>query len=225
MKKNVLLLIISTILFASCKKSVDEPAQSMHFNFSKEALAYVQMPANKNYIYKDSATGEMDSILVNKSTLENNLMPSSTYNILGFPSTFPAYYFQTFTLLLTKINGSKSLDWFYGIANANIGNYIGGSNDSAGVLLLERDRSLNADKGYVFNSFPVQGGVKMIIPNLTIEGKEYIDVVRFTSTNGLTPSANGYRAVIYYWAKGIGLIKRSISSTNSTKTWTLVKNG
>jgi len=220
MKKNLFSIVACTLLFISCKKNVDEPAQVIHINFSKEALAYVQMPANKYYIYKDSATGETDSVVVTKSTLETQLMPSQTYNILGLVGLWPAYNYQTFTLVLSKIIGSTSTDWFSGIANAGYSYFIGANTDAAGVWLIERNRSAT-----VFDSpsFLIDHS-KIISPTITLEGKDYSAVVQFTNSIG-QPSNQNYLAYTYYWAKGIGIIKRSITTGNTTQTWTLVRNG
>lgn len=220
MKKNVFLLTVGTLLFISCKKTVDEPAQKILINFSNEALAYVQMPANKYYIYKDSATGETDSVIVTKSTLETNLMPSQTYNILGLVGQWPAYNYQTFTLLLSKVTGSTSSDWFYGFADAHISTYIGASTNFANVRLIEKSRSVTVIDSWYF----LTAQSKKISPTITLEGKDYSDVVQFTDSIG-QPSNQNYLAYTYYWAKGLGIIKRSITTGNSTQTWTLVRNG
>ena len=222
MQKNVFLLAIGTLLFISCKKSVDDPRLNIQMNFSKEALAYVQMPANKYYIYKDSATGDTDSVVVAQSSLETKLMPSLTYNILGFDTHQPAYNYQTFTLLLAKVNGSTSTDWFYGIADANYF-FTLKNTDTAGVWLMEKHRSTDEFILVVFSPHFTNGN-KIIIPNLTIEGKNYSDVVQFTNRR-LTPSSQNYLASTYYWAKGIGIIKRSITTGNTTQTWSLTRNG
>lgn len=229
MKTNIILLSVVTLLCISCKKNVNEPGP-IQINFSKEALTYVYMPPNKYYIYKDSATGETDSVMVTQSEVDRILAPAQTYNILGFPGHQPAFYYQSFSLLLSKINGSSSSDWFYGIAKANLGYFSSSNTDSAGLMLLERNRSANADKLYVFNSFSLASGFgNTVFPSLTIEGKVYSDVIRVTNNNGYTPSISGYSqfylATIYYWAKGIGIIKRSLITASSTKTWTLVRNG
>ena len=218
MKKNLFSIVACTLLFISCKKTVDEPAKKIQINFSKEALAYVQMPVNKYYIYKDSASGKIDSVVVTKSTLETNLMPSQTYNILGLVGQRPAYHYQTFTLLLTKVTGSISTEWFYGNADAGYSAYIGASTDLAGVWLIERNRRV-----VVFDSrsFLIEHS-KIIIPTITLEGKDYSDVVQFTNSIG-QPSNQNYIADTYYWAKGLGIIKRSITTGNTTQTWTLVK--
>jgi len=223
MKKNILYVVAVAMLFFSCKKSADSPALET-FNFSKESLTYVQIPLNKYFIYKDSVSSNTDSVIVTQSALVTQLMPAHQSGGF-FDPIQPAYNYQTFTLLLSKINGNTSTDWFYGIANTD--SYV----SPDGLLLRERDRSTNADKNYVFSqgSKIISPGSQIIITNITIEGKDYSHVIQFTSSNGILPSSSSYHqyylACTYYWAKGIGIIKRTVTTATSTQTWTLVRRG
>lgn len=63
------------------------------------------------------------------------------------------------------------------------------------------------------------------IPNITIEGKSYSDVVQLTYSNYQSPSSPSYYTSTYYWAKGIGIIKRTVTTATSTQTWTLLRHG
>jgi len=185
MKKNIFFILAVTILFTSCEKSAEVPT----YNFSKESLAYVQIPLDKYFIYKDSVSGNTDSVIVTRSTL---LMKVPYLSKNGTIS----YYFQTFDLMLS--NRSTSVVWYYGTWATKPNEYDALSN------------------------FWVS---KKILPNITIEGKDYSDVVQVTWGNNFSPSSPSYGAWTFYWAKGIGIIKRTETIGASTQTWTLLRYG
>lgn len=64
-------------------------------------------------------------------------------------------------------------------------------------------------------------------PNLTItvEGKIYNNVVVTINENGLDISNPAYQKTVYYWANGVGIIKRTTITTGGVaKTYTLLRN-
>jgi len=172
--------------FFPAKKSTDSPALET-FNLSKESLAYVQIPIGKYFIYKDSVSGNTDSVIVTKSELK-------TVPHFVSPSLFDgrvSYYYQSCTLYLSKKNGNASILWFEKIAEANAN---------------------------VHDAYLDLYSTQKIIPNITIEGKNYSDVIQVTYSSS-------YFASTFYWAKGIGIIKRTETKGASTQTWTLLRNG
>jgi len=184
MKKNIIYILGFTILIISCEKSTDVPT----YNLSKESLAYVQIPVGKYFIYKDSVSGNTDSVIVTESKL-GRVPHFVSYSI--FDSRV-SYYYQSFTLSLSKVNGNTSILWFNGIAGANA----------------------NENDAYRFGTSSIQ----KILPNIIIEGKDYSDVVQVTYS---------YSSLYYcyYWAKGIGIIKRTEPKGASAQTWTLLRRG
>jgi hypothetical protein len=136
-QKIFIALSLIVFLFISCKKENTPPPPEI--NFAAEGLAYVQLPLNKYFIYKDSATGMQDSVVVTESKLERNF--NSQYSV--------PFYQQVFTITLTKNNGATQNDWFYAIAKAeNFGIFSAASTNSASLALRERDRINNTDKNY-----------------------------------------------------------------------------
>jgi len=221
MKKNIFYILAITILFISCKKSDVSPQPLLTANFAKEGLNYVQIPLNKYFIYKDSVSGNTDSVIVTQSILETKLMPANILLILVFSPPMPAYYYQSYTLLLSKVNGNTSTDWFYGIANADPTINL---NTLVGLTLIE-GRDISTKYKIPAFKYPFYFGTSKI----TIEGKDYSDVIQITNSNYLSPSSpdylTSYFTSTYYWAKGIGIVKRTLKTATSTQTWTLLRRG
>lgn len=219
------------LLIASCKKEDNaDPlvtSISSFIQFPADALAYIQLPVNKYFIYKDSASGALDSVVITQSNIEKKLMPAHVGTGTLDPN-IPAFNYESFTLLLSKFTGTSPQDWFYGIAVSYKTLSVPVNPVNFGELnFLERDRIKNADNGYVF-IYPFTRSVPAKVSEITsliIEGKTYNDVASFVYSNSLDPSWSNYRKSTYYWVKGIGIIKREIQTFNSIKTETLVRNG
>jgi hypothetical protein len=183
------------------------------------------LPLNKYFIYKDSATGMLDSVVVKQSEVVYILIPA--HRSIGlFDPDVPAYYIQKFTLLLTR-NGTTSDDWFYGeAATLKMGFGAPQSTSDAPLALRERYRISNVDKidkNHVF-FYPVNP-YSSVMPTITIEGKTYSNAIMTSIANGLEPTHQSYLKSIYYWVKGIGIIKREIRTSSSIKTELLIRNG
>lgn len=193
----------------SCNKSTDaapgSPAsgQVLHLDFSKEALSYVQLPEDRYFIYKDSATGVSDSIIVSQSAVEDIYMPAQNNG------DRPAFFYQKFTLLLRKANGFSEEDWVYATAQTN-GYYFTPASTYTELWLYEKDRALNTDRGVMF-LHPLKGQPPR---SLTIGSHTYPSVARYETRSGL-----------YYWVKDTGIIQRTIQTPASKQTWMLVRTG
>ncbi len=141
----------------------------------------------------------------------------------------PGFYYQEFSLLITKYNGTSEEDWFYGDAtSSNVGPVIYNS-DSANLSLLEKDRINNINLNYAFlYPFTPYSSIQeniAVIPSITIEGKIYTNVEFYSYSNTIDSTGADYLKSTYYWAKGAGIIKREIKTSSSVKTETLVRNG
>ena len=207
MKKNILMITIATIAIytiTSCKKESSEPALAKS-KLETSGLAYMKLAQGKYMIYKDSANGDLDSVVVTNSSIKELYSPSFTYNVLGFPATFPAYYYESFTLILTKYNGMLQSEWFNGSTTPPIF-YNNIVNDSFPPELIEPDKAI------AFRNM-----TNRPISSLTIEGKTYTQVLEHTWN-----TAN--KRTTYYWAKGVGIIKRVITTNGVTKTQILIRN-
>ena len=221
MKKEILFAIITVLLIASCKKDNTNTPAPFELQFSAEALAYVQLPFNKYFIYKDSATGTLDSVVVTQSIIVKQFIPEHKSAGLFDPDR-PAFYYQIFSLKLTKYNGATQQDWFYGSAT-NLTFGVTSSNPATPLSLVEKDIGGAFNYPIIILSNPYQE--VNILPSVTIEGKAYANAVVFSYANGLDMTQSSYHKSTYYWVKGTGIIKREIRTVNSTKTDLLVRNG
>ena len=238
MKKIIFYCLTVTLLFlAACKKekTAQLPTNPVlllsYIKLNPAALEFVQLPLNRYFIYKDSATGSVDSVIVTKSIIENifhagtSPNPGSTWNY-GTPD----YYYEKYTLELKKIAGSPAQDWFNGFARC------GDSYTNLDFVMMgnppvftETNFSLSNQQFqlsaflYPFTTYGVN--TYIFISMLTIEGTTYTGVHRFIASNGLQPSEPNYQENIFYWVKGIGIIKKEIRTFNSVKTSLLVRYG
>ena len=100
MKKKMLFAITIIItLFISCKKDHTSSQNDAKIiaTFSPEALTYIKLPLNSYYIYKDSATGILDSVVV--TTSNSKLVDVPKYvggNCILGPCIFPAFTSQEY---------------------------------------------------------------------------------------------------------------------------------
>jgi hypothetical protein len=219
------IVLLHICLFCSCKKEKPSTPKTYDFSLSAEGLSYVQIPLNRYFIYKDSATGTLDSVVVTQSTLEKQYQPASTISGGLFVTSLPAYYYQTFSLLLTRY-GTTHGDWFYGeTSDRPLFGFGSPLFDTLGLQLEERNRAASADLGLAFSFNIGTVGTDSIILTLTVEGKIYTNVLFCSDWNGLDSSNAAYRRSYYYWVKNLGIIKREIKTFGSTKTEFLIRNG
>ncbi len=202
-------LLILTFVSTACKK--DDAPEPLHVRFNPVALEYVQLNPSRYYIYKDSATSGIDSVVVTRSNLATVLIPAS--NTTGF-FTIPVHNQEQFQLVFSKFRNSVSQEWLKLNAYASIGNNLPFvSVDSSGLLLTEQDGT------YVF-AYP-----DVVYPTMTVEGQIYNNVIKTFSTFGGDTSNTYFKDATYYWAKGIGIIKREIKTYGgSVKTQTLLRH-
>lgn len=216
MKKIInYIAITSLIIFylSSCKKNnTNSTAIPLEVKLNTEGLAYIQLPLNKYFIYKDSATIAIDSVVVTKSLLEKRFVPESRF------SFSVAYNVEIYSLVLTKITSTGNSVWFNA---ATFDNYIYATSNTLPVEMKEPN---NLTVFY----YPVPTcncSSPILIPSIIIEGKTYNNVIEFIAWNGLMPGNANYFRSAHYWAKGIGIIKREIQNANSVKTELLIRNG
>jgi hypothetical protein len=223
-------IVFLMLCIISCKKESIKP-EIIHMYFGEHALDYIQINSNKYFIYKDSATGDLDSVIVIKSSLDTIYV--SAVPVQGWSGGESAYYYQSYTLQLREYDpvGHINTDWFYGNASSN--NAFAFCNcafaiptDSSNVYFSENNPHTTVNLGITF-SYPLALENGLVISALTIENNNYNDAVEFISDNaGIHPPPDSqYFSVLCIWAKGVGIIKRSISNATSTQTWTLVKTG
>jgi len=227
MKISFLLMGALMLLVAACKKQgADKKTAAM--TFSKDALSYVQLPLKRYFIYKDSASGSLDSVIVTTSDLYTYVHPGHISTGL-FDFAYDAYNVQAYKLQLTRFSGQAT--WFYGAADANFFNSLP-FNDTAAVLsFCGTDNILpvaiaaatNCYYGFTYDSYGANGA----LPAMTVEGKTYNGVFRFQGSNPGEPDSTRplYYASTYYWAKNTGIIKRTVRAGGITSASTLLRFG
>lgn len=215
MKNPLLFLAVILIIHSSCKKDTEAVPVLQDYQFKPEFLSYVQLPLNSYFIYKDSATSVIDSVVVKESILERLYMPEQRDNLV---SKTPAYNYQNFRLALKKYSGSSATDWFEGFASAVYGE----------LKIIDRLRNIAYGGPAFYYSLTTYNTVYSaydIMPQMTVEGKTYNNVIMVMNANTSDTTASFYYRSTYYWAKGVGIIKREVKTPGNIKTELLIRNG
>jgi hypothetical protein len=177
-------------------------------------MEYVQLPLGMHFIYKDSATGIIDSVEVTQSDL-------SVTNTEAVPYWSPALHFQEYNLTLTKTNDSAII-WFSGSANSFYGTSFPRKTDSTVQIdFVGKDNIVidgDSHYGFTTDSSSYYGVSYQYQPSLEVESKIYNDVFICTSI-GITVSTQteNYKST-YYWVKKIGIVKRTIETKSGITT-------
>ncbi len=185
--------------------------------FDNTALDFIYIHWNRYFIYKDSATGITDSVIVTR-----NYTSSVFHDSVPGNPPIPAYTHQTYGLTLQKNSGSAYQPWFDGFASCDTQYRYTAHYIDADFDLNDKQNNLPAF-WYPFTSSGVNRYT--LIPSITIEGTTYIQILKFSASNGLQPTDTNYRETIFYWEKGTGIIKREIRTYNSVKTSLLIRYG
>lgn len=214
------------LMLVACKKSADQPAVAadQHYTIDSFTLSYLKLPIGTWYAYKDSVSGLIDTVVIKRSEVNTTLVPSytSTYNILGFRGVqqVPAIYYDSLILHISKdlLNGTEN--WLsINYRQQYSFNFIYASDNiikNAGEIVFWNPAK--SDYG-IKNDMGVES-----IPSITIEGKTYQNVLRFVNKNGSDTTATYYIKSDYYWAQGVGVIKRSLKNAQGVHTETLLNN-
>lgn len=210
-KKSFILssLIVSLVFISACKKEIDR--NYTEFKFIPSSVEYVQLTPGKYLIYKDSANGDTDSVIVMEGILKTLTWYDNTYLLTYGPIKRFSQY-----ILLGLMEVYAGDWWFYGSAVAQRPMAPLNEMTNAVEKMVEAYSS-----GVVHNlHYPVT-----IIPSLTIESKTYTDVVESIAVREVGINDPAYNKSTLYWAKGIGIIKRRVITTGGTvKTYTLIRN-
>lgn len=207
--KSTIFFLIILFLFSNCKKEDKPDTAEYSLSFSHRALEYVQLTEGKYLIYKDSATSLLDSVIIVNSTIENLFTPQSS----GFIT--PSYNHERFRLLLSKYEGTSVTEWFNGTADLVFSTLPFASSDTETVRMYEQDGT----PAYNFGESS-QSNLTM-----TIEGRTFNNVEETINDSGVAINHPAYKVTAYYWAKGVGIIKRRTIKTGGViKTYTLLRN-
>ena len=218
MKTFYKIFLVFFIFLLSCEKE-EIPPEVITVKLNQNAVNFLKVTAGNYLIYKDSATSEIDSIIITKSELKKIYYPEVISNNIFIPNT-PSYNGEQFELNYTKkTEDNISSIWFKGIANAyyehynanlsnlplNLVDYIGNATWYGGSIYYDE------------NTIP--------ITTFTAEGNSYSNVIRHKTFNGLEMNHPNYLKTEYYWAEGIGIIQKSLETTNGErKTHYLIRH-
>jgi len=224
--QNIVGVALVISIFSACKKeSLPSPVAPVSYTvkFATAALEYLNLTPGKYLIYKDSASGSLDSVVVTKSILEGTYVPSITTPAIIGTFTQPEIHGQKFSLVLSKVEANSTIIWFTGIAYTGSGS----SNSTDADLVLEEtyisstgDENSNSSAFFYSKLSPTY-----LIPSITIEGKVYTNVIVGEFENLPDPNDPGYIKRIFYWSKTIGIIKRRIVTPGGKiETHSLLRN-
>src|SRR4051812_17409274 len=192
MKTQLLFIALCLVNFLACKKNEATPS-NLHYQFPQEFLDYAFLPLNKELTYKDSASQNEYLTKVTQSEMTTITVTPDFFGLQGAPIDYDVY-----DLRLTNLSdGSIWLD-------------AEGKCEGISVAMEDSISSI------LWYPFPVE-----IIPSIVIEGNTYINVIKASWNNGLVISDPDYFETNYYWAKGAGIVKRTVISGNNIKTETL----
>lgn len=195
----ICLLLVSILLFSACSKNDNEKV----YKLNPDGMRYIQLRQGQYFIYKDSASGTTDSVVVTQSLLtEEHLDASSSGNRSWFRETPQSGRREVYYLSLTRKGGISDSIWLTGEARGNITNNVRFGRGNSIVF-------------YYPSSSP--------LTSLDVEGKTYNNVIIEKDV------VWGDFAYIMYWAPNVGLIKiiksdGSFPWTNRLNTYTLLRH-
>ncbi len=174
--KLLIFLLINLIFLQSCRK---ESRSLAYYRLEDTALELIRLNQGSYYIYRDSATSQLDSVIVSESRLELK-------KLYSMPSQ-DIYHADYLKLALKKVNASGvSNDWLSAETTPGYEFYLFSGYPVSGQLLF-------------FFPFWSRQNIYELKPVATIEGTNYTNVHCFTQPHGST----------CWWVKGIGIIKLS----------------
>jgi hypothetical protein len=191
--RTLFLFIFGALGFFGCSK------KEQVYRLDPAGLQYIQFNANKYFIYKDSASGKIDSVVVSQSEISTETFQDGEQTAIR----------EIYKLHLVRKNMTADSTWLQGQAKADVTNYVklwdimGGTNF------------------FVYPAVCICTDLYKV-PILTVESKTYQDVIvkedAFIDSYSLT----------FYWAPSVGIIKvvkkETPLSTNKRWTHTLVRH-
>jgi len=215
------ILAFTLIAISGCDMEIDviptsgqrpsDPPMISHFDSAN--LECILIPVGRSFLYRDSASGIIDSVIVTTSLI----YLAQQFDLYGYPQT------QSDILnlsLSTVLNDNPGRLWYSGSVICDL-------NTNTNEVLIDSIFSLsNNQTGIPVFWYPFTSSYNnqyTFIPALELEGNSYTNVHRFEATNGLPASDINYLTTIFYWVKGIGIIKRETHNANAVKTEFLVK--
>ena len=205
---NIFLVLF--IFLLSCEKEEEPSPVTVFVTLNKDAIDFLKVTPGKYLIYKDSATLEIDSIIITKCDVNHFFYNEVISNNLFIPNT-PAHSSENFELIYTKkTDANISSIWFKGFAEATYQHY-------APLTNLPLNLVDYIDQYVLYSGSFYYDEDTTTLPSLTVDGITYTNVIIHKTYNGLDINHPNYLRTEYYWAKGIGIIQKSIETTNAIR--------
>jgi len=200
MKKIATLLLVILAVLASCKKDREEKS----FKLNPDAMPYILFRQGQYLIYKDSASGMTDSVVVTDVSLQKE-----PFTYKDWSNDVMAAEQEVYRFTLTSKRAAGDSVWLSGTAKAGLLNQ---------VIVYN---SLN-DAVFVYPTTCLCDNI-FSTSTLTIESVPYKQVIAIDET------AYGYHDD-WYWAPSVGLVQRRVQdlslpfSDRITRTYTLLRH-
>jgi len=206
---RLLAVLVIALAMQSCQKDpvmVDPMTRVFNIKMSPNALEYVNIPVGKYFVYKVPGYTALDSVVVTNNELAMVNFPRDNSN------NFPEHNVQRLRLTMTQYiqtsGGMITTEWLKGVAMPEIFNPYD-STTTADVRL----RFSGTQQVIFYGAQNISGSLTMVV-----EGVTYTGVSKAESDNGLPISNAGYEKNTFYWAKGVGIIKRVVVNWNGATT-------
>jgi hypothetical protein len=213
MKKLIYLSLL--LLITGCSKK-EQPGEVIALKIHPEALKYLKFDPGKYYIYRDSTTGRLDSVLISENA-------HTTLYVPAYVSTFasvPEHTTEAIQIILHRYGDSFGTEWLKAGGQSELGfsllRYT--SNDSASITLTE---TINMPGGGVTQIYGVFSSTSTPF-SITVEGVTYPSVILGGFVDP-TYYANSLRE--FYWARNVGVVKRVLTLNNVRYVSTLLRHG
>jgi len=200
--KSLIPLIFFLFCLISCSKA-DKANDVRKLNAT--GLGYIQLRPNQYFIYKDSATGRQDSVIVTESSLTTESYTENNSNG-SYSGTR-----EVFSLTLTRKGAGGDSIWLKGQARGEA--YLNRTmlEDISGTLIFLYPALCLCTDIYELSFF-------------SVEGKTYSNVVVLEDAISF-----GYFKT-FYWAPSVGVIKmivrtaNGVGGINTIWSYSLVRN-
>jgi hypothetical protein len=177
MRKAFSFLCMLPFVMLACSKEPEEE----EYTLDPAGMQYIQLRQGQYFIYRDSATGSTDSVVVSESSLATERFSESLWGSKpGWARR------QVYGLALQRKNGGDST-WLKGTATADYLPYV--------ILEDERGRYFSYPGDCLF------GNDVERLASLMVEGKMYTDVMVFHRRD-----FSDFNHA-YYWAPSNGLVQ------------------
>src|SRR6478672_5489400 len=208
-----LILAAVVLITPGCKKDPDteNPVDNTYnVSLSRDALEYINFPVGKYFIYKIPGHIALDSVRVVSSGLDIVNLPKNVNT--GFPEHNIERYRIRMNKYANSTGGTTMLitEWLWATTVPKaLSPY---ANSTTADVRLEFSGT-SAGETVFFGRHNIPG-----TETLTVEGVTYTNVIKTETDNGLPVTDPNYKKNTFYWAKGVGIVRRETVSFNGFVT-------